>query len=396
VTLASVPTARATSEALGVIGLLASEIGSRRPCSPAERRAGEALASWLRAHGLDPQLEEHRGYSTFAAPYGLLFGTALAGGLLQARAQRAGAAVAAIASALAALEGDLRVTPVSDLLSRRPTANLVGSIAPTGAPRQRVCLVGHMDSTRYGLLFHPRAVRHLGLLTAIPAASALVLAAGPLLRRLPGEARAVRRAALAGLAFSLIMLAEREIRGDDVPGASDNASGTAVAMQLAAECAARPLGGTTVDLLITTCEESGLLGAQAYARGPRERIDGTLFVNFDTVGGDVPLTYIRREGSTVPRSASPRLVAHLERIAAERPELGLRAAHGTPGLPTDATVMMARGEEAVTLLAQGDSVPHYHQTTDTYENVHPPTIERTLETGRELLTRLDREVSAAT
>ena len=58
--------------------------------------------------------------------------------------------------------------------------------------------------------------------------------------------------------------------------------------------------------------------------------------------------------------------------------------------------MMARGEEAVTLLAQGDSVPHYHQTTDTYENVHPPTVERTLETGLELLTRLDREVSAAT
>ena len=55
--------------------------------------------------------------------------------------------------------------------------------------------------------------------------------------------------------------------------------------------------------------------------------------------------------------------------------------------------MMARGAEAVTLLAQGESVPHYHQPSDTYEHIHPPTIERTLETGRELLTRLDREVS---
>jgi len=52
---------------------------------------------------------------------------------------------------------------------------------------------------------------------------------------------------------------------------------------------------------------------------------------------------------------------------------------------------MARGEEAVTLLAQGDSVPHYHQPTDTYANVHPPTVGRALETGRELLARLDRE-----
>ena len=147
-------------------------------------------------------------------------------------------------------------------------------------------------------------MRHLELLTAIPGASALALAADPLLRRLPRGGGVVRRAALAGLAFSLAVLAERELRGDDVPGASDNASGTAVAMQLAAECAARPLAHTRVDLLITTCEESGLLGAQAYARGPRERIDGTLFLNFDTVGGDVPLTYIEREGTTVPRSAS--------------------------------------------------------------------------------------------
>ena len=77
----------------------------------------------------------------------------------------------------------------------------------------------------------------------------------------------MRRAALAGLAFSLAMLAERELRGEDVPGASDNASGAAVAAQLAAECAAAPLAHTQVDLLITSCEESGLLGAQAYARG---------------------------------------------------------------------------------------------------------------------------------
>ena len=100
-------------------------------------------------------------------------------------------------------------------------------------------------------MFHPAAVRRLSLLTAIPGVSALVLAAHPLLRRLPGG-RYARRAALAGLAFSLIMLAERELRGEDVPGASDNASGAAVAAQLAVECAARPLAHTQVDLLVTS------------------------------------------------------------------------------------------------------------------------------------------------
>ena len=148
---------------------------------------------------------------------------------------------------------------------------------------------------------------------------------------------------------------------------------------------------TQVDLLVTACEESGLLGAQAYARGRRSGSAGTLFLNFDTVGGDVPLTYIKAEGAR-PASRLAASRRHLEQIAAERPELGLRPAAGTPGLPTDATVMMARGEEAVTLLAQGESVPHYHQPTDTFEHIHPPTIERALEAGRELLTRLDREL----
>ena len=156
------------------------------------------------------------------------------------------------------------------------------------------------------------------------------------------------------MAFSLAALAERELRGTDVPGASDNASGAAVAMQLAAECAAAPLEHTEVDLLVTSCEESGLLGAQAYARRHKLRAAETTFLNFDTVGGPAPLTYILREGSaTMNRPASESLVGMLDAIAHRRPELGLTPARTTPGLPTDATPMRARGWEAVTLLAQG-------------------------------------------
>jgi Zn-dependent M28 family amino/carboxypeptidase len=188
------------------------------------------------------------------------------------------------------------------------------------------------------------------------------------------------------------MVAEREVRGVDVPGASDNASGAAVAVQLAAECAAAPLRHTEVDVLITGCEESGMLGAQAYARAHRLRAAETWFVNFDTVGGPAPLTYILREGgAVVNRPASEPMIGMLEAIAGRRPDLGLRPARTTPGLPTDATPMRARGWEAVTLLAQGDTIPNYHWPTDTYENVDPRAIGRALETGRELLLALDAQ-----
>ncbi len=375
--------------ALDVIRLLASEIGPRRPCSEAEAAAGKALVAWLGGSGVDAQLESFRGYTSFAHPYALMLGASLAGGLLQARHGWMGTAISSAALAALLLEGDLRLTPVSDLLSREPSANVVASVAPRGEERSGVCLCGHMDSTRYGLLFHPQAVKRLQTLLAVPSLSALVLAAAPLVRRLPAG-RVLRGAAIGGLALSLAVIAERELRGEDVPGASDNASGAGVAAQLIVEAAARPLENTRVDLLITGCEEAGMLGAQAYLRSHPDRAAGTTFLNFDTVGGDVPLTYILHEGM-VPRRASARLVGMLEQIAASRPELGLRPARSTPGLPTDAAPALARGYEAVTLLAQGACIPHYHQPSDTYENVHLPTVERTLGVGRELLARLDAE-----
>ena len=385
--------------ALDLIHMLASDIGPRRPCSQEEKRAAAALVAWLGERDVEVHTEKFAGYSTFAGPYGALFGATLAGGLLQrsrSRRTRTVGTSLALGSAIAGmLESDLRWTPLSNVLSNRASANVVGHVPAAGPTRRRVCLVGHLDTSRSGLIFHPAVVRHLAKVLQIPNFSTMALAAGPLLRRVPGGT-AIHSAALAGMAISLLALAERELRGRDVPGASDNASGAAVAMQLAAECAASPLEHTEIEVLITSCEESGLLGAQAYARRHELRAAETTFLNFDTVGGPAPLTYILREGGpAVSRPASERLIRTLEAIAQRRPDLGLAPAKTTPGLPTDATPMRARGWEAVTLLAQGDTIPNYHWPTDTYENVDPDTVGRALETGRELLHALDAEVRRA-
>ena len=385
--------------ALDVIRTLASDIGPRRPCSENEKRAAAALVAWLKERDVDADVEEFDGYSTFANPYALLFGASLAGGLLQrsqsARTRAAGAGLAISSAAAGLLEGDLRRTPVSDALSSDRSLNVVACVPAAGPTRRRVCLVGHLDTSRSGAIFHPAVVPHLAKVLQIPAISTMALAAGPLIRRLPGG-RALHAAALGGMTIALAALAERELRGTDVPGASDNASGAAVAMQLAAECAAVPLEHTEVDLLVTSCEESGMLGAQAYARRHSLRAAETTFLNFDTVGGPAPLTYILREGSaTLNRPASEHLIELLESIAQRRPDLDLAPARATPGLPTDATPMRARGWEAVTLLAQGDTIPNYHWPTDTYENIDPATVGRALETGRELLRALDAEARRA-
>jgi hypothetical protein len=378
-------------EALGLIRALSVDIGPRRPCSDDEKRAAELLERWLAERDVDGGGEAFRGYASFGHPYALIMGTALAGAMLQRRGRRLGDLLSAAGLAIAALEGDLRFTPLSDLLSRRPSLNVVGRVPAAGERRRTVCLVGHLDTTRSGLIFHPRVVPHLAPLLQLPGISGAVLAARPLLRRIPGG-KALQNAGLLGMAVSLALLAERELRGQDVPGANDNASGAAVAAQLTAECAAHPLEHTEVRLLITSCEESGLLGAQAHARAHREEAAGTTFVNFDTVGGDVPLTYILQEGGPARFwPASPRLVQLAEAIARRRPELGLGPAPTTPGLPTDATVFRARGWEAITFLAQSEQgIPNYHLPSDTYDEISPPAVARALETGREVLRQLDR------
>jgi hypothetical protein len=192
----------ALESALSLIRTLSEEIGPSRPCSVQEKEAAEYFRRWLAERGVDTALEPFQGYASFGYPYGLIFGAALTGGLLQRRGSRTGDLLAVGGVAAATLEGDLRRTPVSDLLSRRPSVNVVGRIPASGERRQTVCLCGHLDTTRSGLLFHPKVVPHLKLLLQIPALSSATLALGSLVRRLPGGRR-LHVAAIAGMVFTL-------------------------------------------------------------------------------------------------------------------------------------------------------------------------------------------------
>ena len=160
--------------ALDLIGRLSSGIGPRRPCSEAEAQAAQLAIDWLAEHGVKADVEPFRGYASFAHPYGLILGASLVGTLLQKRRRRTGNALTLGALTAFALEGDLRVTPISDLVARATSANVIASVAPAGEERQCVCVAGHLDSTRSGPMFHPQVVPHLRVLFQIPAVAAAI------------------------------------------------------------------------------------------------------------------------------------------------------------------------------------------------------------------------------
>ena len=374
--------------ALEWVSMLADEVGPRRPTTEAERTAAELVRERLATAGIQARLEGFNGYSTFAAPLGLGVALAVAPALLppERRAMRSFLALAG-AAALAS-EGGLVHTPVSDLLSRRPSQNVVATVEPAGEVKRTVCLMCHLDTSRSGLLFHPRTVRFLNPFLRARGAAGAVQATEPLAGRHP-VGRRMLAAARALLAVAGGLMVERELRGEDVPGANDDASGVAVAANLAVERAANPLEHTRLVFLATGCEESGLLGSQAFLRA--HDTDGWLFVNFDNVGGDATLRYVTREGVGTRWDADPLLVGLAGRIADQRPELGLQSSDGPIGLTYDVSPVLARGGRGITFVAgDGGVLPNYHWPTDTTENVDPRALTRALEVGREMLIRIDR------
>jgi hypothetical protein len=374
-------------DALRWISLLCEEVGPRRPTGQAESVAAMAMRTELRSRGIDAETEPYPGYSSFAWPYGLILAAAIAPALLPGSMRRTRAGLAAGAAGAMALEGELRTTPVSNLLARREGRSLVATLEPRGDVTRTLCLVSHLDSSRSGLLFHPAAARLVGRWITVQSLAVLVGATEPLLSRF----RAGRwlLAAARGIAVTgLALLAERELRGADVQGANDNASGVAVAARLIAERAEYPLQSTRLVMLATGGEEAGLLGAQEFLR--TRDTEGWLFLNFDGVGAPATLRYLSQEGVFRRWPSDAGLVRLATELADRRPELALERQDIPAGLTYDTTPVLARGGRAMTLSTQDETIPNLHWPSDTPENLDHDALRRSLEVGRELIAAIDR------
>lgn len=360
----------------------------RRPCSHDELAADLRLRGALHERGIEARLEAFPSYSSFAAPYGLLIGLAVGAGLLPRRRRLLRSALSISAVVGAGLEAEFRSLSPGALFARRVSQNLVAEVEAAGERKRTLCLLSHIDSSRSGLMFDPRVTPHLGTVLAAVGVAFAVCGAEPLLgRSRPG--RLVLGAARALLGGAGALLVEREIRGVDVAGANDNASGAAVTAVLAAQCAASPLHSTRVVLLITGSEEANVIGSRAFLEA--HDTDGWLFLNFDGVGAPAELHHLLREGGALRSWESDRgLRAVAGGVSEARPDLRLSGTDHSSGLPYDSTPVLARSGRAITLTAQNGSIPNYHWPTDTASRIDRDVLGRALEAGREMIAAIDR------
>jgi hypothetical protein len=170
-----------------------------------------------------------------------------------------------------------------------------------------------------------------------------------------------------------IILAQWAV-GRFVPGAADNASGVATVLEMAeARQSGRPADDVELIVLLTGCEESGLMGAAAFADQHRDELAGlpTTILNIDGIAFGPP----RFLGAEVPAIGIPlRAPGDLIGVCAQTAaELGLSDAgpHALPG-PTDALAFLARRIPAISIVgfAEGERLPHYHTMADTVQNMN--------------------------
>jgi hypothetical protein len=324
-----------------------------------ERRLRDAGAHELHTETFRFQRRWVWRYGAFAAGG---IGAAALGGV-------AGAGLAAASLTAVELDVSGRSTWLARFLPRGEGVNVVARVPAAGEPQRTLVFIAHHDAQRSGLMWRlPRSRQPMALpAQAVFVAIAFACLIGSRMLRMLGAL------VLGALALLGLDVARHRV----VPGANDNASGVAALVALVAAFARDPLERTDVVAVFSDCEEVGLGGASAWVAAHGGELDraSTLVVSLDTLGSGEPAVV----------SCDGALSSHYARETQSWADRGaLRAAVPPPRridlvAPTDGSPARFAGLHTLSLVScapDGTLGAHYHQPTDTPENVDYPSVEQ--------------------
>jgi hypothetical protein len=338
----------------------------------------------LRAVGIEPIGEEFCGARSLAERLLVHVIVAAAGAAVIAWSPLATLVLGTVALVSLIAEQSTRGVWLSWPVCRSRSMNVCGKLVGPSPPRRRVVLCAHYDTQHSGwiwaihrrmegigfrspLLLKPPLLPVVGLMAAqaVLGAIAMAIGIGAVVTALDGV--------VVVLYVVLAVLLIQWALGRPVPGAADNASGVAAVLAIAEEWRTNP-PADDADLLVVLsgCEESGMLGAAAWADAHGDELQRlpTTFLNVDGIGFGPP----RVLGAEVPAAGSPIRAdpAMLELCRQIAQDMGLSnvGPHALPG-PTDGLAFLARGMRGVTIVGfKGSGVlPNYHTFRDTSENM---------------------------
>ncbi|MFC1463254.1 MAG: M28 family metallopeptidase [Candidatus Brachytrichaceae bacterium NZ_4S206] len=392
---------------LGHIRHICEDIGPRGSATEGEAKAADYVQRRLGELGLQPERQAVLSATSAYAPFILVTGATLLGVFLFWQPQPVGAAAAFVLAATALGAALLELTFKDNLLRWViPTGwsqNVLATVPATEQDEKRppILITAHLDTHRTPLLFSSPAWRRvfrvimpagLGCIAALVVIFAVgIFSPSRMLRELvllPG-------AVVAGIFLLMIQATTSPF----TQGANDNASGVAVALDLAERLAQRPLRRRDVLVAFTACEEVGAYGAEALIRARHEGLQGAVHLVIDQVGGlqgrDFGPTVVRSEKFLRRIACDPHLVQMAQRIADARPDL-CAVVRDFDLAYSELSIGAKYGLRTLGLIGltpEGD-LPNWHTPDDVIGNLNEATLERTAEFAWHLLQAIDTEDAA--
>lgn len=359
--------------------------GHRGSATENEAKAADYLVEELKTIGLTAEQEAFSGSSTLGNRLLAHLVVAVIGTSLLWSVPLLTVLLNAVALISLFIEGTTRSALLSRVFLGDSSQNVVARTSASSTPRARIVVLGHYDTQRTGLIWREGLAKRMG----------------PMLQRLPGVMKSpfflvvvamvlsillgvigligaghVVLSCFGGIALFILVVASGLVLewgfGRFVPGANDNATGTATVLAIAEQSLKNPPEDVEVVFLLTGCEESGLLGAAAWAVKHKDDIDAvpTRFINIDGTGYGRPRFVGKEHAISCMPFTYPSDIITLCSQAADDLKLVDAGPKELPVL-TDGLALLAHGIPGVTITSfeDGGHLPNYHQLTDTSDRM---------------------------
>jgi hypothetical protein len=376
------------------IRFLCKELPPRQPTTIGERKAAEYVHAQLQKLGIPSRIETFKGIPTLGLPgiiaavIGLL---AIPFGWIVFPLGKwiAGILMMVCATTMYALYAN--ITPFfAKLIARWDSWNVIGAIKPTGEPKRRIYLIGHLDANKQRFLLptpDPRMLKPSQTLSILlPVMVGLSFWAEALL---PWHLFWFQAIAVGFLTISIAMLLFDETQ-PTVEGANDNASAVSILLGMAEALMVQPVRNSEVILLFTGCEEVGHHGLKEYLKRYNPPRESSYWIDLELVGAG-NLCYATRHGVTYLTQYQPgdEILCLAEETAKAHPELCI-SGRDMLILEEVATLRHA-GHNALCIMGYDEKgfLPLWHRLSDKLENLNPDTLQRAARFTWELVQTID-------
>jgi hypothetical protein len=284
---------------------------------------------------------------------------------------------------------------LSNILPKRISQNVYGKVFPKKESRNKLVVIGHLDTNRTPVLFHRRVVHFLPailmMLVAFDILKILAFVFGPLTG---AHSSVILLSLILDIPILIVLLAmlHGDLFSPFTEGANDNATAAGVVLSLAEHFGNGPLEHTEYWALCTGCEEATLTGIRDFLDKHGDELKDAWFIDLECLGiGD--LKYITYEGMLKKYYSNPGLVRAAVDVAGTMEDLGVASMPLRTGY-TETAIVIGRGFKGITLMAFPEGVeemPHWHQTSDRIGNVEPENLDNAMRYVVAIAEELDSE-----